>query len=84
MRWTLARTGLALEALALAVCLLPPLGRRLHNRRRRAAVMLGWVLGAAALSVFALLDHDITLLAGQALACALFFCLAQNCGGGHA
>ena len=46
--------------------------------------MLGWVLGAAALSVFALLDHDITLLAGQALACALFFCLAQNCGGGHA
>ena len=78
MRWVLAGTGLSLEAIALAVCLLPPLGRRLHTQKQRIAVMLAWSSGAAALSLFAVLDHDVTLLAGQALACALFFCLAQK------
>ena len=78
MRWALARAGLALEAAALAVCLLPPLQRRITPPWSRPAAMLAWIFGAAALSIFAILDHDVTLLAGQVLACALFVCLAQK------
>ena len=80
MRWALAGAGLALEAASLAACLLPPLARRIN----RAALMPAWAFGALALSVFAILDHDITLLIGQALASALFICLVRMREDGHA
>ena len=78
MRWALAGAGLVLEAAALAVCLLPSLQRRVKPFWSLRGAMLAWALGAAALSIFAILDHDVTLLAGQVLACTLFVCLAQK------
>lgn len=82
MRWALAALGLGLEAAALAVYLFEPLHRRLNSRRRRVAVAAAWLAGALSLSLFALMDHDLTLLLGQGLACLVFFIMLRN-GGGH-
>ncbi len=80
MRWALAGLGLVLEAAALAIYLLGAWGRlaRLRNRRRNAILI--WSAGALCLGIFALMDHDSTLLLGQGIICMLFVILVRQEG----
>ena len=83
MRWTLAGLGFGLEAVALAVYFCGPLKKRLPLRGRKHMLMALFGGGALCLSVFALWDHDVTLLLGQGLL-ALLFGLLLKYGDRHA
>ena len=81
MRWALAGIGLGLEAVALAMYLLGTRGRLPRLRGWRARAILIWSAGALCVGIFALMDHDATLLLGQGILCMLFVLLVRRKSG---
>ena len=81
MRWALAGIGLGLEAVALAIYLLGARGRLIRLRNWRSRAILTWSAGALCVGMFALMDHDSTLLLGQGVICMLFIILVRRGGG---
>ena len=81
MRWALAGIGLGLEAVALAMYLLGVRGRLARLRKWRSRAILIWSAGALCVGIFALMDHDATLLLGQGIICMLFVLLVRRGSG---
>ena len=78
MRWALAGIGLGLEAVALAIYILGARGRMVRMRDWRSRAILIWSAGALCVGIFALMDHDATLLLGQGVICMLFVLLVKQ------
>ena len=78
MRGALAGIGLGLEAVALAIYILGARGRMVRMRDWRSRAILIWSAGALCVGIFALMDHDATLLLGQGVICMLFVLLVKQ------
>ena len=69
---------MGLEAVALAIYLLGSRGRMARLRNWRSRAILTWSAGALCVGIFALMDHDATLLLGQGIICMLFVLLVRR------
>ncbi len=77
MRWPLAGLGFALEILAVTLYFLNAAGRLAPESPWRDRTRPIFICGAAALSLFALIDRDPTLLLSQIAAGLIFILITR-------
>ena len=80
MRWFMAGAGFGLEILALVMCMVFLRRPDLWRGRLGPAGLAVWSAGALAVAGFAVYDHDVTLLLGQALAWLIYALLIFKTG----